>query len=289
MHCPSAASLSPSGTVNKTVGDSVTFSVTANGTAPLHYQWRKNGGNVGTDSSSYNIASVTAADAGSYDVVVSNSCGSATSAATTLTVNKKTPTINWSDPADITYGTALGSTQLNATATYPGAGGSNVPGTFFYMPSSSTVLNAGNNQELSVNFTPDDAATYSSVTDTTVHINVLKKTLTAPIINDPTKPYNGNTDATLGPSNFSLSGLVGTDNFTVTKTTGTYNSKDVATATTVTVNLAAGDFTPTGGALASNYNLPTTASGPGHISPVTLTASIIGDPTGRTTGTRRPR
>jgi len=142
---------------------------------------------------------------------------------------------------------------------------------------------------LSVDFTPTDTATYNSVTGTTVHIDVLKKTLTASIINDPTKPYDGNTDATLGPSNFSLSGLVGTDNFTVTKTTGTYNSKDVATATTVTVNLAAGDFTPTGGALASNYNLPTTASGPGHISPLTLTASIIGDPTrpynGNTTAT----
>jgi Bacterial Ig-like domain (group 3)/YDG domain/Bacterial Ig-like domain/Galactose oxidase, central domain/Immunoglobulin I-set domain len=275
---PSSASLSPSGTINKAVGDSVTFSVTANGTTPLHYQWRKNTVAIvgAPDSSSYTIASVVAGDAGSYDVVVSNSCGNTTSNAVTLTVNKITPTINWSNPADITYGTALSGTQLNATATY---NSNPVAGTFTYTPASGTVLSAGNNQELKVDFTPTDAATYNSVTGTTVHINVLKKTLTASIINDPTKPYDGNTDATLGPSNFSLSGLVGTDNFTVTKTTGTYNSKDVATATTVTVNLAAGDFTPTGGALASNYNLPTTASGPGHITPVTLTASIIGNPT----------
>ena len=37
----------------------------------------------------------------------------------TLTVTKATPVINWSNPADITYGTALGGTQLNATVTNP--------------------------------------------------------------------------------------------------------------------------------------------------------------------------
>ena len=39
---------------------------------------------------------------------------------------KATPTITWAAPADITYGTALSATQLNATAT--------VPGTFVYTP-----------------------------------------------------------------------------------------------------------------------------------------------------------
>jgi len=72
------------------VGGSVTFSVTATGTAPLSYQWRKNGIPIsGATGSSYTISSVTTADAGSYDVVVSNACGSATSNAATLTVNKR--------------------------------------------------------------------------------------------------------------------------------------------------------------------------------------------------------
>ena len=104
-------------------------------------------------------------------------------------------------------------------------------------------------------------------------------TLTASIIGDPTRPYNGNTTATLTSANFSLSGLVGTENFTVNQTVGAYNSKDVLTANTVTANLAAGDFTPGAGTLASDYVLPTTASGTGHISPLALTASIINDPT----------
>ena len=53
-----------------------------------------------------------------------------------INVDKATPTITWSNPADITYGTALGSTQLDATAS--------VPGTFVYTPASGTVLHAGN-------------------------------------------------------------------------------------------------------------------------------------------------
>lgn len=71
-----------------TTGSSVTFSVVASGTAPLSYQWRFNGTNIsGATSASYTIASAQSANAGSYTVVVSNSVGSATSNAATLTVN----------------------------------------------------------------------------------------------------------------------------------------------------------------------------------------------------------
>jgi hypothetical protein len=47
----------------------------------------------------------------------------------------------------------------------------------------------------------------------------------------------------------------------------------------VTATLGAGDFAAGAGTLLTNYVLPTTASGAGHITAVTLTASIIGDPT----------
>ena len=43
-----------------------------------------------------------------------------------INVLKATPVITWATPADITYGTALSATQLNATAS--------VPGTFAYTP-----------------------------------------------------------------------------------------------------------------------------------------------------------
>ncbi len=70
------------------VGDPVTFTVVASGTAPLSYQWRKNGTNIGgATGSSYDIASAAPGDAGTYDVVVTNSCGSVDSNDATLTVN----------------------------------------------------------------------------------------------------------------------------------------------------------------------------------------------------------
>ncbi len=71
-----------------------------------------------------------------------------------LTVNKATPAITWAAPAAIAYGTALSSTQLDAT--------SNDPGTFVYSPPSGTVLGAGS-QTLSVTFTPTDTTDYSSL------------------------------------------------------------------------------------------------------------------------------
>jgi len=74
------------------VGQPVAFTVSATG-AGLTYQWRENGTNIsGATGSSYTISSVTTADAGSYDCVVTNSCGSVTSNAATLTVNTA-PTI----------------------------------------------------------------------------------------------------------------------------------------------------------------------------------------------------
>ncbi|GIV35098.1 MAG: hypothetical protein KatS3mg031_2633 [Chitinophagales bacterium] len=73
--------------VNKCIGTSHTFTVTATGASP-QYQWRKNGTNIsGATNASYVISSIAAGDAGSYDVVVSNSCNSVTSNAATLTVD----------------------------------------------------------------------------------------------------------------------------------------------------------------------------------------------------------
>ncbi|HTD67661.1 MAG TPA: esterase-like activity of phytase family protein, partial [Candidatus Limnocylindria bacterium] len=64
-----------------------TFNVVATGDAPLSYQWRFNGGDIGgATSDSYTIAGVSTSNAGDYDVVVSNTSGSVTSAVATLTV-----------------------------------------------------------------------------------------------------------------------------------------------------------------------------------------------------------
>ncbi len=68
------------------VGQAAVFNVTASGTSP-GYQWRKGGGNIdGATSSSYTISPVATGDAGSYDCVVTNACGTVTSSAAVLTV-----------------------------------------------------------------------------------------------------------------------------------------------------------------------------------------------------------
>ena len=83
---PSITSHPASQTV--TMPASATFSVTATGTAPLSYQWRKNGVNIdGATGSSYVFGPTAASDSGStFDVVVTNAAGSATSSAASLTV-----------------------------------------------------------------------------------------------------------------------------------------------------------------------------------------------------------
>ncbi|MBC7369635.1 MAG: immunoglobulin domain-containing protein [Undibacterium sp.] len=71
-----------------TSGGSATFTVVANGTAPLSYQWYKGGVAIaGATAASHAITGAQSANAGSYTCVVTNSAGSATSDAATLTVS----------------------------------------------------------------------------------------------------------------------------------------------------------------------------------------------------------
>ena len=70
------------------------FSVTATGTAPLAYQWRRGGVHIGgATGSSYTLSptSVAADNGAQFSVVVTNASGSVTSAVATLTVNAVVP------------------------------------------------------------------------------------------------------------------------------------------------------------------------------------------------------
>jgi len=71
-----------------TQGGNAMFSVTATGAAPLHYQWRFQGANIGgATGASYTIFNVQPAQEGDYSVVLTNSVGSVTSSVAVLTVN----------------------------------------------------------------------------------------------------------------------------------------------------------------------------------------------------------
>lgn len=108
------------------VGQSATFSVTATGTAPLAYQWRKGTSNItGATNASYTINAVATGDAGTYNVVISNSVGNVTSNNATLTVtgSNQPPTAQINAPA-------AGATYAGgSTLSFSGAGSDPEDGT----------------------------------------------------------------------------------------------------------------------------------------------------------------
>jgi glucose/arabinose dehydrogenase len=73
--------------VTVAAGQTASFSVTASGTAPLAYQWQRNGVNIaGANSPTYAFTATAADNGAMFRAVVSNGAGSATSNAATLTV-----------------------------------------------------------------------------------------------------------------------------------------------------------------------------------------------------------
>jgi len=107
---PLAQTACPGGTVN--------FTVAATGGGTLTYQWRKAGANItGATGTTLTLTNVTAADAASYDVVVTGSCGSITSSAAALTVNAS-PIISTQPAAQ----TVCAGAPLNLSVTATGAG-----------------------------------------------------------------------------------------------------------------------------------------------------------------------
>ncbi|HZL29132.1 MAG TPA: MBG domain-containing protein [Acidobacteriaceae bacterium] len=105
-------------------------------------------------SITYNGGSTPPTAAGTYAVVATITAQGYTGSMTgNLVIAQATPVIAWANPADITYGTALSATQLNATAS--------VAGTFAYTPAIGATLNAGTDT-LGVVFTPTDAVDYTT-------------------------------------------------------------------------------------------------------------------------------
>jgi Flp pilus assembly CpaE family ATPase len=82
-----------------------------------------------------------------------------TEATALLTVAKASPAVSWSTPAPIPCGTPLSEKQLNATAT--------IPGIFVYASEVGDLLTVGKHT-LSVTFTPNDVAGYTTAQATVV-------------------------------------------------------------------------------------------------------------------------
>ena len=168
-----------------TVGQTATFAVAATGTAPLSYQWQKNGTSIsGATASSYTTPATTTADSGStYRVVVANSAGSATSNAASLTVNSvPAPAIQVS-PTSINFGNVVTGTSLSQALVISNTGTATltitqvtVTGAAFSASGFSLPLNvnAGQNSTITVAFLP------TSVVSVSGNVSIVSNAATSP-------------------------------------------------------------------------------------------------------------
>ena len=153
-----------------------------------------------------------------------NSVAFTTTVDTTMTVTSSSAlnTSTYGDPVTFTAKVVAASGTNNPTGTVTftidGTPGSPVSvgacspaaaGTVCASTSTSTLSHTGSPHSVSASYTPDTASFNTSNGSLAGGQIVNAKTLAASIINDPTKPYDGNTTATLTPANFSLNGLVG--------------------------------------------------------------------------------
>ena len=151
-----------------TVGQTATFSVAANGTGTLTYQWKKGGAAIGgATSSTYTTPATTNADNGSqFTVTVTNSAGSVTSNAATLTVSAAATQILNASQGSLNFSSVnIGSSSvLPVSFTNAGTGNvtiSNVSisgaGYSASGVSSGQILTPGQTATLNVTFTPSSA------------------------------------------------------------------------------------------------------------------------------------
>lgn len=158
-------------------GQTATFAVTANGTAPLTYQWSKNGTAIsGTTSATYTTAAETTSDNGaSFTVSVTNGAGNVTSNVAKLTVSTATLSLS-ANPASLSFGSVNVGSNSAQSVTFTNGGNSNVTisnvsvsGAGFNATgvSSGQVVAPGKTASLNVTFTPaNSGALTGSVTVT---------------------------------------------------------------------------------------------------------------------------
>jgi hypothetical protein len=163
--------------VTATQGQAASFTVAASGTAPLSFQWRKNGTNIsGATAATLSLTNVQSTDVATYSCYVSNSYGSATSNNATLTVNPPAPVITSGTAASGTVGAAFSGYQITASNSPTSFGATNLP------PGLSV------NSSGYISGTPSTAGTYSTTISAANAGGTGSATLTFTIASAPPSP-----------------------------------------------------------------------------------------------------
>ena len=164
------------------VGSNLTFSAAATGTAPLFYQWWKDGAALlGETNWSYNLPSVQTNDAGAYSVTVSNLVRSVSSTNAILTVY--VPPFITVQPSNQTVWAGS-----NVTFTLAASG---VPAVKYQWRKNATNLNGATNANFTTNnVTALAAGTYSCVVSNAFASAISSNAVLTVLIPDTTNPTN---------------------------------------------------------------------------------------------------
>jgi hypothetical protein len=271
-----------------TAGQTATFAVVAGGTAPLSYQWQKSGANIaGATSASYTTPVTITADSGStFAVVVTNTAGTVTSSAATLTVNPAPAPAIQVNP--INFGNDVVGTNLSQALIIKNTGTATLTitqiaetGSAFFSVSGFTLpvnVNAGQQTTIAVAFLP------TSVGPASGNISITSNAATSPT----SVSLTGTGIAailTLGTSPTSLSfGNVTTGTSSASQNVTITNTGN-ANVTISQITLGGSGFTMTGGSapvtLSPSQNLTLTVQfSPTIAGAVNGSISIVSNATG---------
>ena len=154
-----------------TVPNSAAFSAAATGTAPISYQWKKNGLSIsGANGPTYATPATSTSDNGAaFSVVVSNAAGSATSASATLSVAPATTILLNPNASNLNFGNVNLSSSASQNVTLTNAGNSNVTisqvmvsgAGFNAGGAAGLILSPGQSTAVNVTFTPSTSGAAS--------------------------------------------------------------------------------------------------------------------------------
>jgi len=139
-------------------GGTALFSVTATGTDPLYYQWRKNGVDIaGQTGQTLLLLNIGPSDMGQYSVVVWNAYGYDISSSATLAIGGALT------PVSITVQPVSINTTLNASATFSVTATGDGPITYQWRKNGTNIPGATTNSYNIPNVQAGDVGTYDCV------------------------------------------------------------------------------------------------------------------------------